>query len=690
MQERAMLTAVAGSTRMMVRWVALSGAGVALFAACGGLMMEKSAPTGDAGKQGGIGGTGGRIQRAGYGGLMAGTPNAVGGVSSNAGGTAGRVVSDGGASGNSDEGGNAGEPQGGMPPFELECDACTPTSDNPDCDDCPGKALRSANDHTCLLGADRKVTCWGANVVFGKPGSYVDAASPPTTPFERIAPDSGLDASGRLIGWGYHEDGGRPARMPGPFRFIAEDGRCAVRTDGAVQCGMTVIDGEFRAVVSTYSTCTLDLEGTPECSGPELANPPSGAFLRLSMGRTEVDATSYAHVCGIRTDRTLACWGHDDHGQTTPPPGTFRRITSAGSQSCAIRTDGVTLCWGNVATAPPSDNFVSISLDDHHGCGLRQDGKVRCWGSDRRFQLRPPPELAFEDERFTSFAVAGDESHPAGEVYTLQGETHACGLREDATLRCWGVIEQPPSGGYVQVSSGPRSSCAVATDSRLVCWGAAQNFVGLRDEGAMGGFEQVSTGAHSVCAVRTDGSIHCWQSGNRISYVPLPPPAGTFSKVLVSGSMEEDFAEGDGESFAHACALGTDGAIYCWGYPQRSTLYVPTFREWSIPGPFVDLAVGHTDVVCGLHSDGTGICGEFSEAAPTGYELTELDGTFEKLAVGGGFRDKYGVRPDGSLVRANDGVQLLEGDFVDVSAGRDYFCGLTTDGEVRCGGTRVR
>jgi hypothetical protein len=222
-----------------------------------------------------------------------------------------------------------------------------------------------------------------------------------------------------------------------------------------------------------------------------------------------------------------------------------------------------------------------------------------------------------------------------------------------------------------------------------VCWGAARDFAGLLAEGAAGEFDHVSTGAHSVCALRTDGTLRCWESGNRIAYVPLPPPSGSFSKVAVSGSTEEDFAEGEGESFAHACALRVDGEIHCWGYPQRSALYPPEFRAWSLPGSFVDLAVGHTDGVCGLRADGTAACGQFVESAPTGFELRELDGTFSKLAIGG-FWDRYGITPDGSLVRATDGAGLLPGDFVDVSAGGDYFCGLRSDGEVLCGGARVR
>jgi hypothetical protein len=675
---------------MVWRWTRLAswGGSVALFVACGGVSSEGGPPSGEAGN----GGRAGSIQQAGRGNSVGGAGGTgTGGSAGNAGGSAGRNGGTGGTGGTSDEGGaggtggtndvggNAGEAQGGASWGERACDACTPTSDDPDCGDCPGYALRSSYGHTCLLGADRKVTCWGANFAYLFPEAFVDGASPHSLTFDRISAESGLDAFGRLLTWGYMDDVGRPSRMPGPFRFIAENGGCAIREDGAVQCGSTMIDGRFRSVATSRGAwCTVDDEGRPDCSGSEISTPPTGEFLRISIGgyeKTEQTPMGLlfftaSHACGILSDQTLACWGNDDFGQASPPSGTFRRVTSGGPQSCAIRTDGVTVCWGRVTSPPPDDTFVSISLDDEHGCGLRDDGKVRCWGSDWGFQLHPPPELAFESEHFTTFEAAGDEAH--GETYggyDIRGQTHACGLHEDATIGCWGAIEAPPTGRFLQVSSGPGSSCAVNVDSSLVCWGAARSYAGLLQEGATGGFEQVATGADSVCAVRSDGTLRCWESGDPLAHVPLPPPAGTFLKVSVSGGTMEDFEEGDGDRFGYACGLRTDGTIQCWGYASQGAFINPGWEDWTLTGAFVDLAVGWD---CGIRADGSAACRSY-----------ELEGRFTRLSGG------FGVRPDGTLVHA-DGEQLLEGNFVDVSAGQDYFCGLRSDGEVVCGKSRVR
>jgi hypothetical protein len=68
--------------------------------------------------------------------------------------------------------------------------------------------------------------------------------------------------------------------------------------------------------------------------------------------------------------------------------------------------------------------------------------------------------------------------------------------------------------------------------------------------------------------------------------------------------------------------------------------------------------------------------------------MTELEGTFTRLSRG------VGLRSDGTLVSYSDDYPRLEplvgDDFVDLSAGQDYFCALRSDGEALCGGSRVR
>ncbi len=68
-----------------------------------------------------------------------------------------------------------------------------------------------------------------------------------------------------------------------------------------------------------------------------------------------------------------------------------------------------------------------MSLGDRHACALRADRTVACWGDNTNGQTDAP------DGEFTTVAAAG---------------TRSCGLRTDGTIACWGHVDWrvPPAG----------------------------------------------------------------------------------------------------------------------------------------------------------------------------------------------------------------------------------------------------
>jgi alpha-tubulin suppressor-like RCC1 family protein len=52
-------------------------------------------------------------------------------------------------------------------------------------------------------------------------------------------------------------------------------------------------------------------------------------------------------ACGLKTDGTLACWGDNGFGQSTPPAGTFTQVAAGGYHACGVKTDGAFVCWGD-------------------------------------------------------------------------------------------------------------------------------------------------------------------------------------------------------------------------------------------------------------------------------------------------------------------------------------------------------
>ena len=75
---------------------------------------------------------------------------------------------------------------------------------------------------------------------------------------------------------------------------------------------------------------------------------------------------------------------------------------------------------------PVRGGFTEISSGANHACGLRANGSIACWGSNVFGQATPPTTSVF-----TSIS---------------SGDAHTCALRNDGAVVCWGSI----SGAFTQ------------------------------------------------------------------------------------------------------------------------------------------------------------------------------------------------------------------------------------------------
>ena len=57
-------------------------------------------------------------------------------------------------------------------------------------------------------------------------------------------------------------------------------------------------------------------------------------------------AVSRSHVCGLRTDGAIRCWGDLDVRTEDYPLGPFAEVTAGLGYSCGRRADGTITCWG--------------------------------------------------------------------------------------------------------------------------------------------------------------------------------------------------------------------------------------------------------------------------------------------------------------------------------------------------------
>lgn len=298
--------------------------------------------------------------------------------------------------------------------------------------------------------------------------------------------------------------------------------------------------------------------------------------------------------------------------------------------------------------ASTSTGFASVSSGYKHACELRADGSVVCWGSNEHRQSSPT------SQGFTSID---------------SGAEHTCGLRADGSVLCWGNgtgnsgYQAPPPEGetFSTISSGVVHSCGLRPNGSALCWeGRYSGYTGdaAPPEGEV--FIAVSSGFYQTCGLRANGSAVCWWN-----FGTLEPGASMSDDILSMISVYGQTTTPEGEKFvaisvgeAHTCGLRADGSGTCW---------------WSVDLPRLLRDNPGFQSVFDLHD---------AVSWPDGEIFT---------AISSGALHTCGLRSDGSVLCwgniGRDQAALPEGDvFVAISSGYDFVCGLRQEGTVVCRG----
>jgi hypothetical protein len=140
----------------------------------------------------------------------------------------------------------------------------------------------------------------------------------------------------------------------------------------------------------------------------------------------------------------VKCWGQNNFGQASPPPGVmFRQLSSGGFFTCGLKVDGSVACWGDIDHPPKSLEMLSSEerANVEHARRMRQNEEEgwRGGGGGGGGSGRP---------------VNGGGHH---NVQVSSGLKHACAISLDSEIHCWGRNDygesSPPSGKFIQVSS---------------------------------------------------------------------------------------------------------------------------------------------------------------------------------------------------------------------------------------------
>lgn len=253
---------------------------------------------------------------------------------------------------------------------------------------------------------------------------------------------------------------------------------------------------------------------------------------------------------------------------------------------------------------------MQVALGSAHACALRDDGKVWCWG----------------DNRFGQLGVEG-----AGPAPVFVG-----GLPE-----------------VVQVAAAGSASCALTRAGRVFCWGRGK-VLGVKGErpwsppqrpepvaiGDLDGVQQLAIAEGEGCAVLTSGKVRCWSHAKRHDIAGL----ADVQEVSVN--------------YRQKCARSRGGAVRCF---ERSA--TPDLVEPGVDDAKMLATYAADNRTCAVRRDGGVACWPQRWVARDFGGETEGDGAF----------DLPGVSAARSLTMGRSHTCIIDGDGRAACWGKDDY-----------------
>jgi alpha-tubulin suppressor-like RCC1 family protein len=330
------------------------------------------------------------------------------------------------------------------------------------------------------------VRCWGGNYA-GQLGNGSDTDATKPVPIAKVgnATSLNLTSSGGCVATGDKTASCWGANNTG-YIVPNEDGSTTyVRTP--VDAGITDVK---QAAIGGYTLCVLtDTTNSVQCRGARFYGmlgdgesgiiEPSKTFVSVKgiIGKPTQLAMGYRHTCATAESKNVFCWGNGAYGQNGSP-------TDADLLQ-ATPVDGVT-------------DVVGLISSDRISCAIQEGGAVQCWGSNLRGLLGRGPQFTADHSGAPGFVVGLSD---VKKVASGHSALHACGIKNDGTLWCWGSNNE----GELGKSCG-ESECQGDEGAKFVSSPVQSQVTGAIDAAAGYGF---NTGGFT-CALLNDHSVHCW------------------------------------------------------------------------------------------------------------------------------------------------------------------------------------
>ena len=309
-----------------------------------------------------------------------------------------------------------------------------------------------------------------------------------------------------------------------------------------------------------------------------------------------------------------ACVSSDGTQGLCEPTGTcsFPDTSCAGSQRRYGAGASATAC------VPAGNQCIAgLSLGPSHACALRADGAVLCWGSNSHGQAGAPLGVA-RLVTPTPFAL------PSKATAVSVGEAHSCAVLVDGRVMCWGSNDSDDLGN---------DNSGVASVVPVEVRGPA---------GASFRARAIAAGDAHTCAIAADGGVvSCWGQnwvgepigGGQCGQDPRPSDGGLVATVphampiaAAGGVLDSTTGLAVGHHFT--CGIGGNSNVYCFGsnhsgYLGSGGLETSSYTPVVVAdlADVAQLAVG-AEHACARRRDGSTWCWGYGGSGSLGLGTT--------------------------------------------------------------------
>lgn len=340
--------------------------------------------------------------------------------------------------------------------------------------------LVAGTDHSCARMSDGTVRCWGSDE-FGQLGNGPSGSSAVPIAVPGLSGVTSIASSRSTI---CATLGDKTVRCWG-----VNNSKSVIDSNEAQLLSPTELQGATdvtQIAVGLNHLCILQSGGNVLCRGARIEGQlgnnstqasPLGSFVAtatFASKPTAVSTTAGDATCSRLEDTRVACWGSGDflangdpneQARLVPTIITtaagvelrdIREVVTGGAFTCAVKDDKTVLCWGQndygqlgrgsatgtgllPGTVPGFGGAEKATAGEFHACAVKGDKSLWCWGRNSSAQLGfLCSGTTCQQNGSTPYVPTPTRVNLDKVVEVALGPLHTCARTEDSKVYCWG------------------------------------------------------------------------------------------------------------------------------------------------------------------------------------------------------------------------------------------------------------